>query len=153
MVPAALAFTAVVFSKKKGARIFAVLAFSLVAITLKVPPLVTLFYLPMPKVFLDHKTDDFRDKTAKRFRPPAQGCRLGYPGIMNENDYPTAKRLCHLVESRKKPAQPRCGWVQNHFLPRVAEAGNPGLEDATALRLRINLESHRSRRWFEVQPR
>ena len=35
------------------------LAFSLTAITLKVPPLVTLFYLLMPKVFLDHKTDGF----------------------------------------------------------------------------------------------
>src|SRR6266498_2747173 len=27
-------------------------------------------------------------KTAKRLRPPAQGCRFGYPGIMNEKDYP-----------------------------------------------------------------
>jgi len=34
---------------------------------------------------------------------------------MNEKDYPTAKRLCHLVELRdfvekKEQAQPRCGW-------------------------------------------
>ena len=31
--------------------------------------------------------------TAKRFRPPAQGCRCGYPGIGRKNDHSTAPRL------------------------------------------------------------
>jgi len=53
--------------------------------------------------------------TATRLYPPAQGCR-GYPGILDENDYSTARRLRHLfVES--KEAQPRCGWTSNHSHP------------------------------------
>src|SRR2546425_13167794 len=96
------------------------------------------------------------DKTAKRLRPPAQGCRFGYPGIMNEKDYPTAKRLCHFVELRhfveKKTGATALRLGPKPFPTQGSRSGNPGLEDATALRLRINLESHRSTRWLEVQP-
>src|SRR5260370_41624637 len=56
--------------------------------------------------------------TAKRFRPPAQGCRRGYPGIRNENDYPTARRLRHF-------------FVE--FPAQGSRSGNPGLEDVGPL--------------------
>ncbi len=45
-----------------------------------------------------------RSLTAKRLRPPAQRCRRGYPGITNENDYPTARRLRHFFVSSKNDA-------------------------------------------------
>ena len=69
----------------------------------------------------DLRSGAFAAATAKRFRPPAQGCGRGYPGIRNENDYPTARRLRHFfVESKK--AQPRYGWAANPFPAQGAEA-------------------------------
>src|SRR5437588_9348746 len=75
--------------------------------------------------------------TAKRFRPPAQGCRRGYPGIRNENDYPTARRLRDFFVQSKR-AQPRCGWAVNHSRPRVAEAVTVRWKTLTALRFALS---------------
>jgi len=75
---------------------------------------------------------------------------------MNENDYPTAKRLRRFVELRhfveKKTGATALRLGSKPFPTQGSRSGNPGLEYATALRLRINLESHRSTRWSEVQP-
>jgi hypothetical protein len=36
---------------------------------------------------------------------------------------------------RVKPSQPRCGWTGKPFLIQGKRSDNPGLKDATALRL------------------
>jgi hypothetical protein len=70
--------------------------------------------------------------TAKRFRPPAQGCRFGYPGVTDEDDI-QPQGGC-VISSSRKPAQPRCGWCSKQFPTQGSRSGNPGLEGATALR-------------------
>ena len=70
--------------------------------------------------------------TATRLSPTAQGCRRGYPGIMNEDDYPTARRLCHFFESKNGATALRLRLKP--FPTQGSRSGNPGLEGVTALR-------------------
>jgi hypothetical protein len=72
--------------------------------------------------------------TAKRLRPPAQGCRSGYPGITIENDCSTATRLRHLVIYFKYVATALRLESMIRFT-QGSRSGNPGLYDTTALRL------------------
>jgi hypothetical protein len=63
--------------------------------------------------------------TAKRLRPPAQGCRFGYPGITSENDSSTATRLRHLHLFQIRRNRVAVG-MEAFALPRVAEAATLG---------------------------
>src|SRR6185295_8593969 len=63
--------------------------------------------------------------TAKRLRPPAQGCRFGYPGITGENESSTATRLRHLVRFQIRRNRVAVG-INAFALPRVAEAATLG---------------------------
>lgn len=54
IIPLALAVLSFVFSKKAEAKAFMILALSLIAVTLALPPFSNIFYLFMPQVYLDH---------------------------------------------------------------------------------------------------
>ena len=73
--------------------------------------------------------------TAKRLRPSAQGWPLRLPWDHDEN---AAKRLRHYL-AEAKGTQPLCGWEFSKLAPRVAEAANPELEGATALRFHLEV--------------
>jgi hypothetical protein len=67
----------------------------------------------------------------KGLRPPAQGCRFGYPGSTEMNDFSTATRLRHLrfEEINKAGATALRLRDPKRRFPRVAaRRGNPGLE-------------------------
>jgi hypothetical protein len=63
--------------------------------------------------------------TAKRLRPPAQGCRFGYPGIRVKNDGSTATRLRNLRQVLVRRNGVAVG-IKTFALPRLAEAANLG---------------------------
>ena len=51
----------------------------------------------------------------------------------------TPQSGCVITSPKQKGTQPLCGWEFSKLAPRVAEAANPGLEGATALRFHLEV--------------
>jgi len=66
-------------------------------------------------------------------RPPAQGCRFGYPGKL-VGRYSTATRLRRFLREKcTQQSQPHLRLKQISFVTQGSRAGNPGLEAVAPL--------------------
>jgi hypothetical protein len=64
----------------------------------------------------------------KQLRPTAQGCRFGYPGFTNENDFFNRNAVASSSELLKICRNRVAVGITAFLAPRVAEAATLGFE-------------------------